>query len=117
MMLRWKNKNPYINFYRETKKVLVSDQNVDDKLSIIDIICNKSYEGNWLFAHPSHKYQGDKIPVSTDNISNNPYFSLLTSVKAVLSSDDMSTTKISKIHNEFAWYSNEKFLQDWAYTD
>lgn len=117
MQIRWKNKNPYVNFYRETKRVLSSQETLNDKISLISSMSKRDYSGLWLFSHPSHKYLGDKVPTLNDDVSANPYYSLLLEVRKILLSEDTQDSKLLKIKQEFAWYSNESSLKDWVYSD
>ena len=117
-MIRWKNKNPYLNLHRESCKVITSDDAVETKLNMIEQMTQRSYEGSWLFEHPSHKYQGNGVPQWGDDVSCNPYYMLLCNARSVLRDREVtSVEKLRSISEELAWMSNFANLQDWAYTD
>lgn len=117
-MIRWKNKNPYLNLHRESSKVITSDESVETKLNMIEQMIQRSYEGSWLFEHPSHKYQGNGVPQWGDDVSCNPYYMLLCKARSVLRDGEVtSVEKLRSISEELAWMSNFANLQDWAYTD
>jgi len=117
-MIRWKNKNPYLNLHRESCKVITSDDAVETKLNMIEQMIQRSYEGSWLFEHPSHKYQGNGVPQWGDDVSSNPYYMLLCKARSVLRDREVtSVEKLRSISEELAWMSNFAHLQDWAYTD
>ena len=117
-MIRWKNKNPYLNLHRESCKVITSDDAVETKLNMIEQMIQRSYEGSWLFQHPSHKYQGNGVPQWGDDVSCNPYYMLLCKARSVLRDGEVtSVEKLRSISKELAWMSNFANLQDWAYTD
>ena len=117
-MIRWKNKNPYINLVRETSKVILSKDTASKKIRLIESIINRDYSGNWLFSHPSHKHLGNGVPQEGDDISDNPYFQFYKFVKTALSSENSDSIKVSIIHMELAW-QNEVLTapasQDWVH--
>ena len=117
-MIRWKNKNPYINLVRETSKVILSKDTASKKIRLIESMINRDYSGTWLFSHPSHKHLGNGVPQEVDDISENPYFQFYSFVKAALSSENSDSMKVSIIHMELAW-QNEVLLapaaQDWVH--
>jgi hypothetical protein len=117
-MIRWKNKNPYINLVRETSKVILSKDTASKKIRLIDSMINRDYSGTWLFSHPSHKHLGNGVPQEGDDISENPYFHFYSFVKNALSSENSDSMKVSIIHMELAW-QNEVLTapaaQDWVH--
>jgi len=115
MMVRWKNKNPYLNFYRETKRVVLSKGSDEAKITVISQMITRNYIGDWLFSHPSHKYLGNGVPQPGDDVSQNPYYLFLNHARSVLRTQGSASEKISKITEELSWMSEDR-LQDWAYT-
>ena len=115
MMIRWKNKNPYLNFYRETKRVILSKGSIDMKIDLISHMSNYDYAGDWLFSHPSHKYLGNGVPQPGDDVSQNPYYLFLDHSRSVLRTQGSVSEKVNKIAAELSWMSEDR-LQDWAYT-
>ena len=115
MMVRWKNKNPYLNFYRETKRVVLSKESDELKIKLISQMITRNYIGDWLFSHPSHKYLGNGVPQPGDDVSQNPYYLFLNHARSVLRTQGSASEKISKITEELSWMSEDR-LQDWAYT-
>ena len=115
MMVRWKNKNPYLNFYRETKRVVLAKESDEAKIKLISQMINRDYTGDWLFSHPSHKYLGNGVPQPGDDVSQNPYYLFLDHARSVLRTQGNVSEKVSKIAEELSWMSEDR-LQDWAYT-
>jgi len=115
MMVRWKNKNPYLNFYRETKRVVLSKESDESKIKLISQMITRNYTGDWLFSHPSHKYLGNGVPQPGDDVSQNPYYLFLDHARSVLRTQGNVSEKVSKIAEELSWMSEDR-LQDWAYT-
>lgn len=116
MMIRWKNKNPYINFYRESKRILLSDETIESKENLLKSICSRDYSGQWLFSHPTHKHLGNGVPQEGSDVSKNPYYVLLSHARSVLREHANASEKVAKISKEFAWLSNEN-IEDWAYNE
>lgn len=119
-MIRWKNKNPYLNFYRECSRVVLSNEPLDKKISLIESMTRKDYSGSWLFSHPSHKYVGNGVPQPGDDVSSNPYFQFLEFARSVLRKQEDNVLKFDEIKKELAWVSgtlNSSTAHDWVYTE
>jgi hypothetical protein len=120
MMIRWKNKNPYINFFRECSRVVLSSESFEKKIELIESMTTRNYEGSWLYAHPSHKYIGNGVPQNGDDVSSNPYFQFLEFARSVLRKGEDNVFKFNEIKQELAWVSrtlSSPKAQDWVYTD
>lgn len=120
MMIRWKNKNPYINFFRECSRVVLSSESLDKKISLIESMTQRDYSGSWLYSHPSHKHLGNGVPHPGDDVSANPYYAFLEFARSVLRKGDDNVAKFNEIKQELAWLSgslSSPSAQDWVYTE
>jgi hypothetical protein len=120
MMIRWKNKNPYINFFRECSRVVLSNETVEKKIQLIESMTTRNYEGSWLYAHPSHKHLGNGVPQEDDNVSANPYHAFLEFARSVLRNVGDYVSMFYEIKQELAWVSgtlSSPSAQDWVHTD
>lgn len=119
-MIRWKNKNPYINFFRECSRVVLSNETIDKKIQLIESMTTRNYSGLWLYSHPSHKHLGNGVPQEGDDVSSNPYYSFLEFARSVLRKGEDNVTKFNLIKQELAWVSgtlSSPSAQDWVYTN
>ena len=120
MMIRWKNKNPYINFFRECSRVALSNETPEKKIQLIESMTTRNYTGSWLYAHPSHKHLGNGVPQEDDNVSANPYHAFLEFARSVLRKGGDNVIMFNEIKQELAWVSgilSSPSAQDWVYTD
>ena len=120
MMIRWKNKNPYINFFRECSRVVLSRESLDKKIKLIESMTERDYSGTWLYAHPSHKHLGNGVPQEGEDISSNPYFQFLNYARSVLQKGDDNVKMFNEIKQELAWVSgtlSSPQAKDWVYND
>lgn len=119
-MIRWKNKNPYINFFRECSRVVLSRENLEKKISLIESMTQRDYSGTWLYSHPSHKHLGNEVPQHDDDVSENPYYKFLEFTRSVLRKSEDNVFKFNEIKQELAWVSGTLSVpsaQDWVYTE
>jgi len=116
-MIRWKSKNPYINLFRESSRVLRSFSSDCEKIENMKQIVSHDFSGNWLYAHPSYKHLGNEVPQSGDACQHNPYVKFLHFARSVLNSEDSETSKLCLLSKEFAWVSSENSLHDWVATE
>lgn len=119
-MIRWKNKNPYINFFRECSRVVLSGETVDKKIQLIESMTERNYSGLWLFAHPSHKHLGNGVPQEGDDVTSNPYYAFLEFARSVLRKQEDNVLKFNEIKQELAWVSgtlSSPSAQDWVYSN
>jgi hypothetical protein len=105
VIIRWKNKNPFINMYRELGKVISNNETLEQKQKDIQFILNKNYSGNWLHSYPIF---GNEIPKQGEDLSKNPYYSLYQKLNS------LDTTLLSK---ELAWMEVTPRLEDWIYVE
>ena len=120
MMIRWKNKNPYINFFRECSRVVLSNETFEKKIQLIESMTTRNYTGSWLYAHPSHKHLGNGVPQDGDNVSANPYHAFLEFARSVLRKGGDNVSMFNEIKQELAWVSgtlSSPSAQDWVHTD
>lgn len=115
MKINWKSKNPYLNLFRETSKVLSSNLSTSQKIKNIKFILSKDYSGLWLYSHPSHKFLGDGIPDEKDSLDKNPYSNLLKVMKESILNEE---TVISVLEKEISWTKNtlSNRGEDWVVT-
>jgi HSP90 family molecular chaperone len=116
-MIRKKNKNPYLNFYREIKRCL-NNTNLNDyeKLKEIEKLLLFDFSGKWLYRHPSEKFQNVPAYEDCSDLKDNPYSAYLKYVKAVTSFYKDSSYKINKISKQLAFLETINRIQDWTVT-
>jgi hypothetical protein len=120
MMIRWKNKNPYINFFRECSRVILSDETPDEKIYTIESLIKRDYSGSWLYSCPTIKHIGNEVPQPDDDVSKNPFYQFLEFARSVLQKQGDAMYKVNEIHKELAWVTpilKSPSAQSWVYTE
>lgn len=119
-MIRNKHKNPYLNFFNNCSKVVLSDETPENKIYLIDSLLKRDYSGSWLYSCPTVKHIGNEVPQPGDDVSKNPFHQFFEFARSVLRKQEDAVTKINEIHKELAWVTpilKAPSAQSWVYTE
>lgn len=120
MMIRQKNKNPYLNFFNNCSKIVLSSENSEKKVHLIESLTQRDYSGSWLYPCPTVKHFGNEVPQPGDDVSGNPFYQFLEFARSVLRDQRDAESKVNMIHKELAWVTpllKAPSAQSWVYTE